>query len=60
MGCHRALNAMDMTEAANRRLRAMRSANLALRTAAKQSAKRTLESLRDLRRTIGADGYRLP
>lgn len=61
MGCHRALNAMDLRAAATRRLRvAAGIKNERMRADTKASAKRLLEGLRDLRQIIGQDGYRLP
>jgi len=60
MGCHRALTAMDLAEAARRRGRAMSARNADLRQSAKDAAWRTLAGLRDLRLIIGEHGYRLP
>lgn len=60
MGCHRALMAMDLREVRARLSRAKLTANSTLRRSAKDAARRSLISLRELRLTIGADGYRLP
>lgn len=60
MGCHRALTAMDLAEAARRRVRAMGTRNATLRQSAKDASRRTVQGLRELRQIIGDDGYKLP
>ena len=61
MGCHRALNALDLNAAMAARHAASNTRLLSsLRIAAKAAARRRIEGLRDLRQRIGADGYTLP
>jgi hypothetical protein len=60
MGCHRALTAMDLAEAARRRKTATTAHNDRIKRAAKIATLNTLQGLRELRAIIGEDGYRLP
>lgn len=60
MGCHRALTAMDLAEAARRRRTAQTAHNDQIRRAAKVATFNTLQGLKELRQIIGEDGYRLP
>lgn len=60
MGCHRALTAMDLAEAARRRKTAQTARNPLIQRSAKVATFNTLRNLRELRLIIGEDGYRLP
>jgi hypothetical protein len=61
MGCHRALNHLDLNAAIAARIAAQNSRLLgSVRIAAKAAARRRLLALRDLRHMIGDDGYKLP
>lgn len=62
MGCHRALSATDLRQAAAIRLSAARAALSQNKTyqADKDFARQMVEGLRDVRLAVGADGYKLP
>ena len=60
MGCHRALTAMDLDEAARRRKTAQTAHNDRIKIAAKLATFNTLQGLKELREIIGDEGYRLP